>query len=249
MILGLGALVVVLPLSLILRHKPEQYGYKMDGKVANTEIFDGDSITLKTIEIDVRAKQAIKTSTFWRIALAYTYHLMVLAAVVTHVMPYLSSIGISRSMSSLVATGIPLISVGGRVSFGCIGDRIDKKQVAAVAFAMIGLGSLCFGSASILGSWLIIPFLILFIIGYGGNIALRPSLVRKYFGRKDFGTVFGLVMGIGVLGNMIGPPLAGWVFDNWGSYQGIWFVFAGLALTAMLSILTVSPVRGVVRPG
>ena len=37
--------------------------------------------------------------------------------------------------------------------------------------------------------------------------------------------------------------VAGWVFDTWGSYQGIWFVFAGLALVAMIILLTMPPVK------
>ena len=61
---------------------------------------------------------------------------MVVAAVVTHVMPYLGSIGIGRSPSSLVATAIPLTSVFGRLGFGWLGDKISKKMVAAASFIM-----------------------------------------------------------------------------------------------------------------
>ncbi len=247
-ILGLGMLVIVLPLALLVRHKPEQYGYLPDGEVKGTVIFDNGSATLPAIEVDVRAKQALKTSAFWHIVLAYTYHIMVVGAVVTHVMPYLSSISVARSTSTLVATAIPLMSIGGRLSLGWLGDKFDRRWIAAGAFAMVGLGVLCFGYASVAGTWLLVPFLIFFSSGYGGLSALRPSLVMEYFGRKNFGTVFGLIVGISMLGNIAGPPLAGWVFDNWGSYQGIWLVFAGLALVAVISLLTVTPVSTKVQP-
>ena len=82
----------------------------------------------------------------------------------------------------------------------------------------------------------------------GGGFALRPSLAREFFGRTNFGTVFGSMMGIGILGSIAGPPLAGWVFDNWGSYQYIWFVFAGLAAAALISVLTIPPVSTKVQP-
>ncbi len=242
-ILALGLLVTVLPLSLLFRHKPEQYGYLPDGQTEGSVKFDNGLVLSQAVELDIRAKQVLKSSTFWRMALAFVCYAMVLNAVITHVMPYLSTIGVARSSSSLVATAIPLMSVSGRLGLGWLGDKLDRRWVLAGGFAMMGFGLLCFGYVSSAGTWLLVPFLVIFGIGYGGCNALRPSLVREHFGRTSFGTVFGLMMGINMLGNMIGPPLAGWVYDNWGSYQGIWFVFAGLLVATLISILTIPRVR------
>ena len=240
-ILALGMLCIILPLSLLLRHKPEQYGYLPDGKVKDAMISDHHPGLSQAVEVHIGVKQVLKSSIFWHIALAFTYHLMAVSAIVTHVMPYLSSIGVARSRSSLVATAIPLMSVAGRLGLGWLGDKLDKRKVMAGAFTMMGFGALCFGYTSTAGTWLLVPFLILFGIGYGGSNALRPSLVREYFGRTNFGTVFGSLMGVNILGGIIGPLLAGWVFDNWGNYDGVWFVFAGLAVAALISILTTPP--------
>ena len=108
---------------------------------------------------------------------------------------------------------------------------------------MMSLGMFCFGYASNAGIWLLAPFLLLFGIGYGGTNVLRAALAREYFGRTNFGTIFGLIVGISMLGSIVGPPLAGWVYDNWGSYQDIWFVFAGLAVVALISISTIPAAR------
>jgi MFS family permease len=153
-------------------------------------------------------------------------------------MPYLSSIGISRAMSGWVASAIPLASIGGRIGFGWFGDKIDKRWVTAGTFAMIGLGILCFAYASSERTWLLVPFLFLFGISYAGTTALRGPLVREYFGRSNFGTILGFIMGISAIGIIAGPPLAGWVFDNWGSYQAIWLVFVGVAIVALIIIAT-----------
>jgi MFS family permease len=163
-------------------------------------------------------------------------------------MPYLSSIDITRSTSSLIATAIPLVSIVGRLALGWLGDRFSRRLVTAFAFGVMGLGSLCFGYAAITGTWLLVPFLVLFGVGYGGCNALRPSLVRDYFGRANFGTIFGMVMGVNMLGSIMGPPVAGWAYDNWGSYQGIWFVFASLPVISLISILTMPPTSGPALP-
>ena len=103
---------------------------------------------------------------------------------------------------------------------------------------MISLGVFCFAYASFAGMWLVVPFIVCFGVGYGGTNTLRVALVREYFGRASFGTVFGLVIGIGAVALVVSPTLAGWVYDTWGSYQGIWFIYAGLPLVTIISLLT-----------
>ena len=76
---------------------------------------------------------------------------------------------------------------------------------------------------------------------------MRLALVREYFGRKNFGTIFGLLVGLTMLGNVIGPTITGWVYDNWESYQGIWFVFAGLVTAGLISLLTIPPASTTVQ--
>ena len=234
-ILALGILVVALPLSLLFRHKPEQYGLFPDGQVQDPATHDS---SLSQIP-EIKARQALKSSTFWHLALAFMYQMMVVSATITHLMPYLSSIGVARSMSSLVATAVALVSIGGHLSFGWLADKLDRRLVAAAGFTMIGLGLLCFGYISTGTIWRLVPFVVLFGIGFGGSSVLRVSLVREYFGRASFGTILGLIIGVGCLGSIIGPTVAGWVYDNWGSYQAIWLTFAGLAVAAVISVLTI----------
>ncbi|MHC1578364.1 MAG: MFS transporter [Dehalococcoidia bacterium] len=241
-LLSIGLLAVCLPLSLLVRHKPEQYGYMTDGETSNTAILN-DLNKAHNVEADIGARQAVKSRTFWHITLALMCQFLILSAVITHVMPYLTSIGFSRPTAGLVAAGIPLASIAGRLGLGWLGDKVDKRRVTAGAFAMISLGLLCFAFISPADTWLLVPFLIIFGIGYGGNNTLRASLIREFFGRSKFGTIHGFAVGMMALGSIAGPPLAGWVFDKWHSYQPIWLVFAGLAVVAMLAAITIPPVR------
>jgi MFS family permease len=247
-ILALGMIVMLLPLSLIFRHRPEQYGYFPDGQKQGTIAHLNGSGAPQGLEVELKIKQALKSGTFWRLVLARLYHIMTMMAITTHVMPYLSSISISRSASSLVATAIPLISIFGRLSFGWLGDKFSKRLVATTSFIMISCGVFCFAYASNMRLWLLVPFLVLSGIGYGGTNAILPSLGREHFGRTNFGSVYGLMEGIGTIGAIIGPTLAGWAYDNWGSYQIIWLLLAGLAVVAMVSIFTITPVRNVIKP-
>jgi len=242
-ILAVGMIAIVMPLSLLIRHKPEQYGYLPDGEASGT-IADKGHTSADFAEVDIRAKQALKSKTFWHIQVALTCQMMVIAAMTAHVMPYLSSIGIVRSTAGLVASVIPLLSIGGRLGFGWLADKFDKRFVMAAAFAMMGLGLLCFEHISIEATWLLVTFFIFYGSGYGGGRALIAPLVREFFGVRNFGAITGFMNGIQVVGSLTGPPLAGWVFDNWGSYQGIWLVFAIVSIVSLISIATTPSKQG-----
>jgi len=160
--------------------------------------------------------------------------------VITHVMPYLSSVGITRTMSGLVATAIPLLSIGGRFGFGWFSDRYVAKRLSAFALIMLTLGLVCFEYVSLGWNWLLVPFLVLLGFGYGGTNTMVGILLREHFGRGNFGTIIGFAWGILMFGTMIGPPIAGWVFDTWGSYQGTWVALAGGTFVGAI-IMTLSP--------
>ena len=246
-ILGFGAWGILLPLSLLFRHKPEQYGYLPDGDLHRKPPASEGQSSAQGNELDIGVKQVLKSSAFWHIAMGFMCHILVMNAVITHVMPYLSSIGLTRSFSSLVASAIPATSIVGRLSFGWLGDKFDKRRVTALGFVLAGLGLLSLGYATTAGAWMLVPSIVLLGLGYGGPIPMMPALLREYFGRVRLATVLGLVMGVAALGGMVGPLLAGLAFDRLGSYQVAWFGFAGLVIAGMISLITTPSVGNEIR--
>jgi len=245
--LGLGMIIIVVPLSLLLRHKPERYGYLPDGNVSSSLETSEFHTSAESVEINIPAKKALRSSAFWHIALASMCHSFVVGAVVTHIMPFLSSIGIIRSTASLVALALPVVSICGRLGVAWVRDRLDERRVYVVAFALMAIGMLCFGYVAGGVTWLLVPFVIIFSFGWGGSVTTRMTLLRKYFGRSSFGTILGFASGVMMVGHIAGAPLAGWVFDTWGSYQGIWFAFVSLTLVGLVLALTAPRIGNTVK--
>lgn len=241
LIVGLGILVIILPLSLVVRHKPEHYGYQPDGE-AMIPIKPGELNNTQLIdEINISARQALTGRAFWHVAIASMCHAFVVGSVVTHMMPYLSSLGIARSTSSMIALVLPVSSVGGRLGSGWLSDRFGRKYIFAASFALMTAGLFFFSQVTAGMMWLIVPFIITFSLGWGFSVTSRISVLREYFGRGSFGTILGFTSGIMMLGNMAGAPLAGWIYDTWGSYQGAWLGFGVLALLGTVLIFTTPP--------
>ncbi len=244
---GLGMLVIVLPLSLLMRHKPEQYGYQPDGEVnSNLETIRVQGLTAGA-EINITAKQALRNRAFWHLAFAAMCHGFVIGAIVTHMMPYLSSLGISRSTSSLIALFLPVTSIVGRLSSGWLGDRLGRKQVFTASFGLMTVGVFLFGYITTGRMWLLVPFITTFSLGWGGSVTSRITLLREYFGRGSFGTIFGFISGLMMLGHVTGTPLAGWIFDTWGSYQGAWLGYGALTLMGAVLVFTIPSLSSTVQ--
>jgi len=237
-ILGFGAWGIILPLSLLFRHKPEQYGYLPDGNLNRKLPASEGQPAAQGNKLNIGVKQVLRSSAFWHISMGFMCHILVMNAVITHVMPYLSSIGFTRSFSSLMASAIPLTSIVGRLGFGWLGDKFDKRRIASIGFVLVSLGLLSFGYVATGGAWMLVPSIVIIGLGYGGPVPMMPALVREYFGTVRLATVLGLVMGVAQIGNMVGPPLAGLAFDRLGSYQVAWFGLAGLIIVGMISLLT-----------
>jgi sugar phosphate permease len=233
-ILGLGMWALGIPLSLVIRHRPEPYGYLPDGKIP-AELDSTHERPKRKEEGSVR--DVLKEGNFWRIGIADGIRMMITASVIIHVMPYLSSIGMSRTSAAYVATSIPIVSIIGRLGFGWLSDIFDKRHVLAGTYCLFGIGTLAFSSLDV--KWLFLPFLLIFPPAFGGCVSLRGAILREYFGAAAFGRLFGIMLGMAAIGGIIGPSFTGWTFDTLGSYRPVWLSFAGIIAIAAVLILRV----------
>jgi sugar phosphate permease len=221
--LGVGMWAMGIPLSFVIRDDPEQYGDFPDGKPPDDPVPDPAPGGRRR---PIRYRKLLTNRSFLFLNMVEAIRMMVLSAVVMHVMPYLSSMGIARSTAGFVAAAIPLFSIAGRFGLGWMGDLYEKRHVMALAFLLMGSGMLSFCWVRV--GFFVFLFLLLFAPGFGGTVALRGAILSEYFGKDAFGSMLGIIMGSAAFGGIIGPTLAGWAFDVMGDYRLIWLVFFGL---------------------
>jgi MFS family permease len=226
-ILGAGMWVLVLPISMVIRNRPEDYGYLPDGE--SRDVSAGEQVG-EAVDVEIDLRGAIRDRAFVFLTVSEALRLMVTGAVVVHVMPYLSSLGIARTTGALVAAGIPLCSIIGRFGFGWLWDVCDKRFVMTAASGCMLGGLIAFYYVYL--PWAKYAFLLLYPTGVGGMMVLRGSFIREHFGRRSLGKLLGIVFGSGSLGGIIGPTLAGWIFDRTGAYDVVWLAFSGCLVVA-----------------
>ncbi|MEE8472366.1 MAG: MFS transporter, partial [Dehalococcoidia bacterium] len=143
---GVGMWVVGIPASLALRHRPEDYGYVVDGIGGGRQ--SGSAPRVPAAEagrsLGLGTREAMKTGVFWLIAIGATVASAGISAVSVHIMPALISVGIARSAAASLSAMVIVSSAAGRLGFGWLSDRISKKYLFGVALMMEGAGLLLF---------------------------------------------------------------------------------------------------------
>jgi MFS family permease len=235
-ILGIGMWIIGIPAALVMRNKPKE----IINSLAVEKLHESSHLSRRQKYAGAfRYTEVLKKKSFLYVNLAEMIRLMALMAVVTHIMPYLSSMEISRMSSGLMAAGIPLLSISGRFGFGWLGDIFSKKIIMALCFGLMALGMLALCYIRLTG--MIYIFLFFFSNGFGGIATLRAAFLREYYGRYNFGKYLGIMLGFGACGGIIGPTTAGWVFDRTGSYYSVWLTLSALIALAIILILKIEP--------
>ena len=246
--IAVGTLLVGIPVAMVMRHRPEPYGYLPDGREpeavrqssaapqgvnpsmeAATRSGDGNQVSGQ--EIDLSVREMLKTPAFWLLVMSMGVGGMVMSTLGLFSIPGLESFGISSSVAGLTVFFISIFNLTGRFSLGFLADVVDKRYVLAGTYLLMALGSLAF--ASIHQGWQIMLFLVLYPPGHGGTVPVRFALLADYFGRKSFASLVGLTMTLTAIFGIIGPVFTGWMFDVTGSYRWPFIIIGVLVLPAV----------------
>ena len=238
-IAGAAIMIIGMPLSMVIRNRPEEYGYVPDGNDRPAKPDKNDSSNHPSAksgqEKSIGAREALKNPTFWLLTLVATISGTVLHALIVHVMPALINVGISRDTAGTLAASLVISSVIGRMGFGWLGDRYEKRYLLMICLLLQILGLIIFAYTRTATHAVV--FLALYGPGFGGVITLRLTMQGDYFGSKSFGAIQGIMQGIHMVGTIASPVFAGWIFDMFASYRLVWFVLAILTFMAIPLVL------------
>jgi MFS family permease len=147
----LGVLVIVLlgPLNLLLKRRPEDIGMMPDGIAQGSPLADRNAniVDHRWAAVDWTLRRAVRTGRFWWIALAYFCGLFSWYAVQVHQTKYLIEAGFAPSLAAWALGLVSLVAVPGQIAFGHLSDRIGREWVWTIGnfgfvvccIALIGL--------------------------------------------------------------------------------------------------------------
>jgi sugar phosphate permease len=224
--LGSGILSILIgwPLARMIRSRPAE-GEALDGIAAAPEQSGSSG---RTVTRGFTAREALRTQAFWFISIGHAFSLFVVSAINVHAITHIKdSLGYSIAQASLVLMAITVGQFFGVMSGWVIGEKFEKRLVAAVCMLMHAAGLLMITYAT--GPIVLTIAALLHGSAWGLRGPFMSAMRADYFGRRSIGTILGLSAMILVIGQIGGPLVAGAFADATGNYRIGFTVLALLA--------------------
>jgi sugar phosphate permease len=239
---GVAFLLGGLPLALLIRRSPESVGLAPDGAtiVADGGIPNGEANRSSTVsERDFSLTETLRMHQFWLLTLATTLRVICISAVLVHFVPILVWKGFTQRQAAFYLGSVALFGMPTHLLIGWIGDRVSKPRVMAscMMIASTSLFLLFFGTEK----WQLWIALASFT-ALEGLFPVTWATVGDFFGRNHFANVRGSMSFVYTWGSVLGPVLAGVIYDRTQSYVKLSWVLVVLCwITAISYILLTAP--------
>ena len=226
-ILGCVVLVVVVLSAQFIKRDPSQAGQMVYGEkhaAHEGSVSDADDLSLR---------EALRTSQFWVYSgtgFCYGYCLF---AIMVHIAPHATGLGISAARAAGILATIGGMSIIGKVLLGRVADLYGNRGTMMLGFALLTVALTFLVPAKT--AWVIFLMAGLFGFSYGGCTVAHSPLIAVLFGLRSHGLIFGFFnLSVTVVGGAIGPFVTGFIYDVRGNYNPALMVCAGVSLSGVI---------------
>lgn len=227
---GSGVVMIVIgwPLARLFRRRPEDIGETVDGLPPHAHGEHAPNPLDDGRQREFTAREALRTSAFWLLALGHGFALFVVTAVNVHAINHMrQSLGYTVAQASIFIMLMTAAQVAGVLLGGAVGDRYSKRWMCAACMLMHGAGLLMLTFAT--GPLMLTGFALLHGLAWGVRGPFMQAIRADYFGRRSIGMILGLSSLIIAIGQIGGPMVAGMLGDATGNYR------LGFTLIALLA--------------
>ena len=234
---GVIAILIGWPLARVIRSRPEDHGETVDGLPPAPKDTGHRKAPAQRM---FSAREALRTSAFWLISLGHACSLLVVTAVNVHAITHIKEgLGYSLAQASLVFTLVTVGQFFGVMLGWVIGEKFEKRLVAAACMLMHAAGLLMLTYAT--GPVILAVSALVHGTAWGLRGPFMQAIRADYFGRRSIGMIMGLSTLITVFGQIGGPLLAGAFADWTGNYRAGFTLLAVLAGVGSLFFLLAKP--------
>lgn len=187
-------------------------------------------------EAGISFADCIGRADYWALVLAFAIIGAVYWGAVSQFGLVMSDRGMSaiETASALSALGYSVIA--GRAFGGVLLDRVPAYFLGFALFIVGSIGAVILMVSTFNGSAFLAAIMLGLALGAEGDI--MAYLLRKRYGQKDYGKIFGLCFGVFNVGALVGPLILGKAFDVLRSYHEVGIGFGIVGALAALMLLT-----------
>lgn len=241
---GILVLVVLVPINLLLRKRPQDMGLAPDGDSAAHAASNAVSniIDPTWAAIDWTLGRAMRTARFWWLALGLFGGLYGWYAVQVHQTKYLLDLGFTPGTAAWALGLVSLFGVPSQIVLGHLSDRIGREWIWTVS----GTGfAICFAALIALEYAPSLALVYVMVISQGllgyGVTSVMGAVVLEIFQGEHFGSIFGTLTLAGLAGGAAGPLVTGVLHDRLGTYTLAFALGIVICLVATFAVWMAAP--------
>jgi OFA family oxalate/formate antiporter-like MFS transporter len=238
--LGIGYLIVTIISGSFMQNPPD--GWKPESWSPTARE------TSERAGHDFVLSEALKTWQWWALWLLLFLNTCAGISVISQEAPIFQEL---TKVSAVVAAGmVGIASLGnavGRVFWAWVSDLITRRATFFVMFLLQVLLFWFLPSVASASLMTMVTFVVLMC--YGGGFGTMPAFTADYFGPKNVGPIYGLMLTAWGFASAFGPLFIAHMRETTGSYSGALRVIAGVMAVSTLLPLLVRPPRPSVTTG
>ncbi len=239
MIMGAGFFVLIMTLAMFIRNPPA-------GHIAEPlAVPDAKNVPAAGVEIRKEAQydwsETFETTAFKRLWIMFCFGTFAGLLIIGQ----LSKIGIEQAGADNVYIKVGIYAIFnciGRIACGILSDRFGRMRTLFTLFLLQVVTYVFFAQLETtltLGTGVA-------IVGFtfGGMLSVFPAVTADYFGMKNFGVNYGMLLTAWGVGGVFGPLVGGIVRDMTGTYLISYIISGVLSATgAYMTFATKAPVE------
>jgi MFS family permease len=233
-VLGVIALLVILPLVPLVVRAPEDIGLEPDNGYRAPA-----GRRNAAVERSYHLSEVVRMGSFWFLLFGVLVGNYSLQAHTVVMVPHLEDIGYSSAEAATALSMYGLFSLGMRFVWGNLADSRGVRIAIVAQSALSAVGA--FLLMQIGGYWTLYPIIAFQGLMMSGYPPLQIMVWPEFFGRAHLGSIVGITQPFTVIAGALAPVVTGFLFDQTDSYDAALWMLVGTWLLCSTVMIVVQP--------
>jgi MFS family permease len=232
--------IILLPLTIFIKERPEDNGYGPDGKVLSRKSIDINPNWTRTSGVEKEGKRGVhldflRKGSFWLLAGTELICGIGCGFMVTHIVIFATDIGYSPMIGASFLSVQGGVNLAGVLVTGYMSDRLARGNVLGMTHFIRSMALFTIATSLLVSGgalWQLYIAMVLFGFGHFTTSPLVAGLVGDLFSHRNMGLTLGIVLSLHMVGAALGAFSGGFVYETRGSYFLFFPVQGSLELLA-----------------
>jgi OFA family oxalate/formate antiporter-like MFS transporter len=219
--------VMTMTATWLVRNPPA--GYRPPG-------WNPSAVRAASSGVDVPASEMVRTRTFWILWIAFCLGTTAGTMIISQLVPFARNAGHSAAAAAFALTVGAIGSASGRVLSGWMSDHAGRLNTIRV---MLTVQAFAMPALFLLRENITLFYALLAVVyyTYGTQLSVYASTSADFWGTKNVGFNYGLLLLAWGVASILGPFLGGRVFVLTNEYRWAFYIAAAVSVVALGTLL------------